>query len=155
MVDPFTAVAAGMAAVQGIASLFGGAKADKAAKKAAKAQAAAEFRLTQEKLRSLKVEERVLRGQTIAGAAGSGVSVQTGSPLEILAEQAREFQRERMITAQTGATRAAGIKTRGAMVGQQALYGGISAGLGGLSSAFSLYSAGQTPKPPSPYGPPQ
>ena len=86
--DPVT----GMMIASGIMSLFsggssilGGISGGKAAKKAAKADAAAELRLTQAKLEDLKAEEQVMRGSTIAGAAGSGVKVDKGSPLEVLA----------------------------------------------------------------------
>ena len=117
-------------------SIIGGRKAKKGAEQAAANEAAMEVELTNAKLEDLKMEERSLAGQTRARAAGSNVKVDIGSPLEILAEQARNFTRERQTVAKVGATRASNTMLRGKMVGQQALYQGWSQGLTQASSAM-------------------
>ncbi len=99
--------------------LAGGLSAAKSAKKMGLKQAALELRVTKEKLYNLKQEERYVAGQTRATAAGSGVKADTGSPLSILAEQARTFARERMITSQVGAEKAQLSKMRGDMTSKQ------------------------------------
>ena len=97
---------------------------------------------TQAKLEDLKTEERVLKGTTIAGAAGSGVKVGMGSPLEVLAEQARNFAKERMTVSQVGASKASSTMMRGQMAGRKALYQGWGQGLQqasqGMKSAFGM-----------------
>jgi hypothetical protein len=120
-------------------TLMGGKKAKKGAKEAAKTQAQQEIELTLAKIEDLKLEERNLRGQTIASAAGSGVKVGSGSPLQVLAEQARNFQRERQTVAKVGATNASVITKRGKLVGQQAAYQSYGAVAKGLGDAFKLF----------------
>ncbi len=117
-------------------SIFGGIKAKDEAKDMAASEAGMEVELTNAKLEDLKIEERNMRGQTIARTAGSNVKVDIGSPLEILAEQARNFTRERQTVAKVGATRAANTIQRGKNVGRQALYQGWSTGLTQASSAM-------------------
>ena len=121
-------------------NLFGGAKAGKAAEKAAAAESAMDLRVTQEKIYQLGQEERALAGQTRARTVGSGVKADKGSPLTILAEQARSFAREKMFTSQVGAEKAQLAKTRGNMVAQQARYQSYGQALSSASSAFSLFS---------------
>ena len=124
-------------------SILGGIKAKKEANEMAGIQAKQELELTQAKIEDLKLEERVMAGQTKAGAAGSGVKVDKGSPLEILAEQARNFQKERQTVARVGATNASVITKRGQMVGRQALYQGWGQGLqqaaNATKSAFAMF----------------
>lgn len=136
--DPLT-IAAAAAAVSSLMSVFGGFSAKSAAERAAKKEAKFEGVLTLAKLENLEKEERVLKGQTIAIAAGSGVKVDKGSPLQVLAEQAREFQRERHTVAKVGATRAAQSMARGRMVGDQAVYQGISQGASQMANAFTMF----------------
>jgi hypothetical protein len=119
-------VQVGIAAVGAISSLIGGSKAEKAAKRQAREEARLEGIVTGEKLRKLRIEEQITKGQTIAAGAASGVDVRRGSVAMILAEQQREFTRERHITEQVGASRAANIRQQGAAIGAQARYQGIS-----------------------------
>jgi len=133
-------ISAIIAAVGGISSALGGKKAREGSKYAGKMEAKQEQIVTQAKLEDLRVEERVMKGQTIAGAAGSNVKVDMGSPLEVLAEQARNFARERQTVAQAGATKAANAAIRGNMVGQQAAYQGFGQAASGLSSAFQIFA---------------
>jgi len=133
------AIAGGvMSLVSGAASIFGGMSASKDAKRAAKEEAGLESIITQSKVVDLEKQEEVLRGQTVAAAAGAGVKTTKGSPLEILAEQAREFAREKLTVQQVGASRASAAMTRGKMVGRQAMYQGVGQGVSALGSAFSM-----------------
>ena len=128
-----------VAAALGIISLIQGRKGKKAANRAAEREAAAEKFLTGAKLENLRVDERVLRGQTIAAVAGSGIEVGTGSPLQILAEQARAFGRERAIVKQVGATKVAAGLQRGRDVGNQYMWQGVSGALNAAAMAFGYY----------------
>lgn len=133
-------VAAAMALISAGSSIFGGLSAKNKAKQASEVQAKQELELTLAKTVDLKAEERALKGQTIAGAAGSGVKVGAGSPLEVLAEQARNFQRERQTVAKVGATNASVLTKRGNMVGQQAAYQGFSQGASQMANAFTIFA---------------
>ena len=134
-------LASSIASILGVGSgLLGGAKASSAAKKEARAQAATDLRVTQEKLYLLDEEERELAGTTRARAAGAGVKADKGSPLTILAEQARTFAREKLFTSQVGAEKAAITKQRGENVASSARYGSYSQAAQGASNAFSLFS---------------
>jgi len=146
--DPATmmAISAGLQAFGIGVDLFGGAKAGKAAEKAAAAEAATDLRVTQERVYQLNQEERALAGQTRARTAGSNVKADKGSPLTILAEQARSFAREKMFTSQVGAEKAQLAKTRGKMVAQDARYQSYGQALSGASSAFSLFSQAKAMK---------
>lgn len=117
-------------------NIWGGKKAKEEAEKFAGIESALELKLTGAKIADLKQEERVLAGTTRARAAGSGVKADTGSPLTILAEQARNFAKDRMITAQVGATKASNVELKGKMVGRQALYQGWQQGLTNLSKSL-------------------
>lgn len=128
--------------IASILNILGGIKGKKAAEEYAADEAKMEGVITQAKLEDLKVEERVLKGQTIAGAAGSGVKVDKGSPLEVLREQAESFTKERQTVARVGATRASNTLMRGAMAGRQALYQGWAAGLTQAASATKSLMAG-------------
>lgn len=142
--DPATmaAIGSGMQAAQGIAAIIGGISARKDAKKAARSQARLNQKVTSSKLADLFAEERVLKGQTIAAIAGSGVKyapqTSTSSPMEILMEQAKTFERERRTVAEVGAMESKQILQRGRMVGNQALYAGIAGGTSSIASAFSI-----------------
>ena len=139
------AVAAGvMAILSGAASMIGGIEARKEAKKAGKEEARLESLVTQAKVVDLEKEEEVLRGQTIAAAAGAGIKTDVGSPLTILAETARVFAREKRTIQQVGATRATAATTRGRMVGRQATYQGIGQAASSVGTAFSLFSQART-----------
>jgi len=133
-------VMAAMAAISTASSLVGASKAKSAAKGAAREEARLEGIVTEAKITSLDREERVLRGETLGAAAGSNVKVDRGSPLQILAEQARTFADEKRVVRQAGASRAAQAKTRGRMVGDQAMYQGVSQAANTAASAFSMFS---------------
>jgi len=124
--------------ISGALSILCGIKAGKAAKRQGKQGAAAELRVTQEKIRNLGFEERALAGSTRAAAAGGGVKANVGSPLTILAEQARAFAREKQFVTEVGATKAAASVQRGRNVASQARYGGFERGLSSFASGFSL-----------------
>ena len=138
-------IAAGMALVSGISSLLGASEAKKDARAAAKEEARLEGIVTESKVTGLQAEQRQLRGETISRAAGSGVRADVGSPLQILAEQAREFGREIRTVKQVGATKAAQAQTRGAMVGNQAMYQGFGQAASSMSNAFSLFAQAKGP----------
>lgn len=144
-----TITAAVMATIGAVSSIAGGIMGKKSASEAAREEARAEGVVTIAKLEDLKAEERALRGQTIAGAAGSGIKVGVGSPIEILKEQAATFARERMTVSKVGATRASVLTKRGKMVGSAAAYQSFSQATGQLASAFSMFPKylGQQPGP--------
>ena len=137
--DPITAIAGIISIIGGISSILGGSKASKAAKKQGKLEAAAERRVTAEKIFQLNKEERRLAGTTRAVAVGSGVKANIGSPLTILAEQARAFGRERALVAEVGATKAQSAIAGARNVGRQARYQGFAAGSQGISSGLQLF----------------
>jgi hypothetical protein len=137
MLGIIAAVALGASAVS---SIVGGQKASKAAKGAAAEEARLEGLVTQEKIRNLKIQERVMRGETIAGYAGGGVRVDVGSPTTILSEQASTFARERGITAQVGASRASQSLTRGEMMADQYKFSSYSSAASSLASMFGSIS---------------
>jgi hypothetical protein len=123
-----------------ISDFVGGRKAASAAKKAGKKQASDERVITAERIRQLQIEERTLRGETIGKVAASHVKVDQGSPLEVLAEQVREFSKERQITQQVGASKAAASMQRGRDVGNIAKYQSYSNIASGASQIFSMMS---------------
>jgi len=136
-------VAAGAAVVGAVSGLVGGSKAKKAAKRAAAREADIEQQVTTERLDRLALERRSLAGTTVARAAGSGVLIGSGSVLQILAEQAREFERERSITARVGASRASAAIASGRALGQQYQAQGLQSLFAGISQAAGIaYNAG-------------
>jgi hypothetical protein len=142
-----------IAAVGMIADFLGSKKSASGAAKASHREAFAERRVTQEKVRQLHKEERTMAGDTRAKAAGSHVKAGQGSPLDVLAEQAKEFSRERQIVEQVGATKAASALQRGRDVGNAVRYQSYSNLATGASNIFSIInSQGQqskgTPKAP-------
>jgi hypothetical protein len=134
-------VAAAMAIIGVVTSLTGAAEAKEDAAAAAAKEAGLEGIVTEAKIKSLETEERILRGKTLASAAGSNIKVDRGSPLQILTEQARTFADEKRTIARAGASRAALAQTRGRMVGNQAMYAGLGAAAASASTAFSLFAA--------------
>jgi len=136
----FVAAAVGVLGL--LSQLGGGAAAKKDAAKAAANEAKLEGIVTQSKVAGLEAEQRQMASSTKAMAAGSGVSATTGSPLQILAEQAREFGREIMTVRKAGASRAAQAQTRGRMTGNQAMYQGFSQAASSASNVFSLFAKG-------------
>lgn len=94
--------------------------------------------VTEERLRQLRVEERTMAGETRGRVAASGARVTSGSALEVLAEQEREFARERAITAEVGASRAQTALKRGENLARQYRYQGYSDAAGSLANIFSI-----------------
>ncbi|RKX23484.1 MAG: hypothetical protein DRP45_10435 [Candidatus Zixiibacteriota bacterium] len=125
------------AALSGMFQLIGGRKAKGAADRESQMIAGQERYITGAKLQDSRIQQRVMRGQTIAGAAGSGVKTGTGSPLEILAEQAKQFARERDVIQSTGEAKARYAIERGRNVGQAALYQSYAGAAGSFGQAFS------------------
>jgi hypothetical protein len=139
-----------------ISSILGGRSAASAARKQGREEARLEGIVTAEKVRQIGVEERITRGETIAGYAGSGVkafrgvgadpartgydpSRSYGSPLSVLAESAREFARERHITQQVGATRASQALQGAKATADRYKTGGYAQGLSQIGSIFSMW----------------
>ncbi len=133
-------ISAGLSALGLISGFLGSKKKEKAAKKAGKEEALAEKKVTAERIRQLDIQEGVVRGETIAATAASGVRVNRDSPLMVLAEQAREFAAERRITGEVGATKAAAALQRGRDVGNAVRYQSYSNLARGASSIFSIMS---------------
>ena len=150
-------VLAGIAAATGVASLItgfiGSKKAAKAAKKQSKEEARLEGLVTDEKLRQLGIDERVLFGETLAGYASGGVQardptfddarLQTGSPQQVIQEQVREFAAERQITKDVGASKVKQSLDRGSALATQykwAGYGNLASGISGILGRYSAMS---------------
>jgi len=129
--------------ILGIASdLIGGRKAEKAADKEGEAAAKIDERVTAEKLFSLDIEERTLAGETRARAAGSGVKVDQGSPLTILAEQAATFARERGFISEVGAEKASLTRRHASNIGDRYRYAGYGSAINRLPGiGQSIFSA--------------
>ena len=128
----------GLAAAGLISGFLCAKKASSAAKKAAKKEAIAEGKVTAERIRQIGREEQITGGETIARQAGSGVKVSEGSPLMILADQAKEFAHERRVTQEVGATKAAAALQRGRDVGNAVKYQSYSNLANGASNIFSI-----------------
>jgi hypothetical protein len=141
------------AALGAVTSLVAGNKAASAARKQSREEARLEGIVTAEKVRQLQVQEVITKGETIGGYAGSRVKVNqganfeqragdtrgvSGSPLVILAEQQRQFARERHVTRQAGASRTSQALQRGGAIADQYKYQGYSGGLTNLAQMFSL-----------------
>jgi len=126
-----------VAAAIGIIGLLGANKAAKDAKRAAKGEAALDLRATQEKIFLNKQEERILAGTTRAAAAGSNVKADIGSPLTILAEQARTFARERKFISEVGAERSKLAIQRGKNVASQVRFAAAGSALQAFGSSAS------------------
>ena len=134
-------VAVGITAAGMISEFLGSKKAAAAAENAADRQAGDERLVTAEKIRQLNKEERTLAGDTRARAAGSHVKTGQGSPLEVLAEQAREFTHERNINKKVGASKAASALQRGRDVGNAVKYQSYSNLAKGASNIFSIINS--------------
>jgi hypothetical protein len=121
-------------------SLIAGKDASSEAKKAAREQAKAERLTTAERIRQISQQEAAMAGETRAAAAGSGVSATRGSPLDVLAEQATEFERERTITQKVGASRVKASLDRADALAKQYKAGALTSAFGSLASmAGQLY----------------
>lgn len=119
-------------------SYIGGKKAGRAAKDAAAAEAEIEDKITDERIRQIGREEDLMSEATIARTAGSGVKVGGESMLQVLAEQAAEFRREKDITREVGASRASTALQRGSALATQYKYQGLSGAASGIGSAFKI-----------------
>ena len=134
-----------------ISSFLGSKKGAKAAKEQAREEARLEGLVTQEKLRTLGIDERTLYGQTLAGYAGGGVqgispnlgqtSITAGSPQAILAEQKKSFGAEKDIITQVGASKAQSALTRGKNLADQYRWSGYANVASSVSNILSNYSA--------------
>lgn len=138
MADPLTIISTGLKGLSLLGNLFGGSSAKKKAKRQAAEEARIEGEITAERVRQIDKEEEVLAGTTVARTAGSGVKVNSASPLEILADQAFEFERERAITESVGASKARAALDRGSAVASQIDANTIQSSVAGLSSIFSV-----------------
>lgn len=119
-------------------SIKSGRAAAGAAEDAAAEEARLERRVTSERLYQIGRQEDLMAEATIARTAGSGVKVGSQSQLEVMADQAAQFRRERAITQEVGATRAKASLASGAAVAQQSRYQGYTGAATGLSSAFRI-----------------
>jgi hypothetical protein len=135
-----------------ISGFLGSKKASKAAKKQAEEEARLERLVTGERIREIGREERQMYGETVAGYAQGGVlsSFGTmsdvpretiGSAQSVLAEQQAEFQRERSITQQVGASKVASGLARGKATASAYKWQGYSNAATGISNILANYSA--------------
>ena len=135
----FFNVAAIAVSVVGIGlGISGARKGEEAALQQGQDEATTERAVTKERIRQIGREEEMMRGETIGRVAGSGVKVSQGSPLEILADQAAEFKREKSITQEVGASKAKLALSSASALGTQYKYQGYSAAAQGLGSIFSI-----------------
>ena len=115
-----------------------GQDASKASKKAAKEEARLEGLVTDRRIEQIEREEMLMGEATVARTAGSGVKVGGQSQLEVMADQAAEFRKEREITKEVGATKARASLAGGAATAQQYKYQGYSGAASGLAGAFNI-----------------
>ncbi len=134
----FAAVAATSSLVGSAFSISSSKRAARAANRQAALEAEREERVTAERLRQIDRDEQILRGETIASAAASGVKVGEGSVLEILADQQAEFFRERQVTEEVGASKVAGALQRGSYVADRVRSQGIASAFSGIGNAFDI-----------------
>lgn len=127
-------LSAGLNLIGGLIGYKRGKKQEDAADEEAARQAKLDERVTAEKIANLRIEERQLAGETRARAAGSGVKVDVGSPLDVLAEQAATFRRERDVTAEVGAEKASLTRLHGKNVGDAYRYAGYGSLFSSLGS---------------------
>ena len=139
-----------------ISNFIGSKKAASAAKDSAAEEARIMKLTTAERLRQLKTEERVMRGETLSGYARGGVLAtaptldgqmrdQTGSPATVLGEQAREFAAERKITQQVGASNVQQALMRGKNTANAYKWQGYSNAASGISSLLTNYQMNKGP----------
>lgn len=150
MAWPAIAAAVGVAGL--VAQYVGSKKAGKAAKEQSEEEARLEGLVTQEKMRQLGIDERVMYGQTMAGYASGGVQsfaptlggeprVQAGSPSQIISEQQKEFAAERQITQDVGASKVKQSLDRGTALKNQYKWSGYANVASGISGILGRYSA--------------
>ena len=138
-----------------ISSVLGSKKGAKAAKDAARDEARLEGLVTQEKLRTLDIDERRLYGQTLANYAGKGVqsmtpslgssAIRAGSPTSVLQEQSREFRYQKDIVGKVGASKAQASLTEGRNIADQYRWTGYANVAASVSNILSNYSAMKGP----------
>lgn len=141
MADPLTIASTILTGGGILSGIFGAKKAKRAARRQAEEEARIEGEITEERQRQIDVEERALRGETIARSAASGVKVTSGSTLEILAEQAYEFEKERAITEKVGASKARAALDRGSSLAAQIESQAIGSSASQLTSLFAILSS--------------
>ena len=163
MAAPVAAAMAAIAVVGLISNFVGSKKASSAAKKQASEEARIEGLVTDEKLRQLRIDERTLYGETMAGFAGGGVLAnaptlegtnmdrllgttgaarpQTGSVQSVMSEQSKSFKQQRDITATVGASKVAQTLQHGKNVAEQYKYQGYGNAATGISNILANYSA--------------
>lgn len=116
-------------------SIIGGSKAKRRAERQAAEEARLEGLVTQEKLRQMSVEQEIEQGSVRAQFAAAGADVNVGSPLNVMANQAAEFERLRRGVAEVGATRAANAQLRGKLQGEGIMWNSIGNALNTLGGA--------------------
>lgn len=142
-------IGAAIGAVGLITSFLGSKKAEKAAKDQSKEEARMEGLLTDEKLRQLDKDERSMFGETVAGYTGGGVlsmmpgtgqsQPMSGSPQNILGEQAREFAAEKKITKEVGASNVKQTLMGGQALADRYRYSGYANVASSISSIITNY----------------
>ena len=156
--NPFSAAGAVLGTIGLISGFIGSKKASKAAKEESKEQARLEGLLTDEQLRRIGIDQRNMYGETLAGYASGGVQataptlagdarLQTGSPQQVIQEQTSEFDKQRQITSDVGATKVSQALTRGQNVADAYKWGGYANVASGVSSILTNYSL-MNPKTP-------
>lgn len=146
-----------LSAIGVVSSFVGQKKASDAAKEQSQQEAEYERKVTRERIRQLGIEERVMRGETLASYAGSGVMANTptaslgdtspfyGSPLAVIQEQAKEFQAQRKITEEVGATRVQQALTGGKSTADYYRYSGYANTAAGISDILTQIHAIKNP----------
>jgi hypothetical protein len=146
-------VAVGVTAVSVVSGFVGAKKAGKAAKAQAKEEARITELTTDERIRQLGKEERSLYGVTLANYTGGGVltsfgtTSQEANPLmesakSVTAEQASEFEYERQITQEVGASNVQQALAGGRDVASQYKFNAITSGTGSVVNMLNAYRAG-------------
>lgn len=138
--DPLTGFSLGIKGISLISSIFGGKKSSDRAEEQAAREAEIERKVTAERVRQIGVEKEALRGETVARTAASGIKTTSQSSLELLKEQAFEFQMEELITREVGASKAKASLDRGSALAEQYRQSGYQGALSSLGSIFSVLS---------------
>lgn len=128
-----------MAIAGAVFGLIGGSKAKKAARRAAAAEARYDALQERETLRRMTRTQEIEQSSVQAQYAASGADVNVGSPLNVMAQQAAEFRRQRSAVAQAGQVRRANIRLGGKLTGEAAMWNAVSGAFSGLGSAAGSF----------------
>lgn len=145
----FEILALGASAMQAAGAVAGGIQANQTAKYNAKIleeQARAEIGAASSEANSIRRRAAQETGSQIASVAGSGLEL-TGSPADVIAQNASEMELDAMTALWSGQARATGLNNAARMVryeGKQAQTAGFISGASSLAmGGFNAFGGGQ------------